>query len=65
MLNFSYSRLKSSHEGPWIIVDLLMLALLFINLIWLLFDGLFATQAFKSILASMSTDLVTGYAANS
>jgi hypothetical protein len=62
MLNFSYSRLKSSHEGPWIIVDLLMLALLIINLIWLLFDGLFATQAFKSILASMSTDLVTGYA---
>jgi hypothetical protein len=39
-----------------------MLALLIINLIWLLFDGLFATQAFKSILASMSTDLVTGYA---
>jgi hypothetical protein len=62
MLNFSYSRLKSSHEGPWIIVDLLMLTLLIINLIWLLFDGLFATQAFKSILASMSTDLVTGYA---
>ena len=62
MLNFSYPRLKSSHEGPWIIVDLLMLALLIINLIWLLFDGLFATQAFKSILASMSTDLVTGYA---
>ena len=62
MLNFSYSRLKSSHEGPWIIIDLLMLALLIINLIWLLFDGLFATQAFKSILASMSTDLVTGYA---
>jgi len=61
MLNFSYSRLKSSHEGPWIIIDLLMLALLIINLIWLLFDGLFATQAFKSILASMSTDLVTGY----
>lgn len=61
MLNFSYPRLKSSHEGPWIIVDLLMLALLIINLVWLLFDGLFATQAFKSILTSMSTDLVTGY----
>lgn len=42
-------------------VDLLMLALLIINLIWLLFDGLFGTQAFKSILASMSPDLVSGY----
>lgn len=62
MLNFSYSKLKSSHEGPWIILDLLMLALLIINLIWLLFDGLFATQAFKSVLASISPDLVTGYA---
>jgi hypothetical protein len=39
-----------------------MLALLIINLIWLLFDGLFATQAFKSVLASISPDLVTGYA---
>jgi hypothetical protein len=62
MLNFNYSKLKSSHEGPWIIIDLLMLALLIINLIWLLFDGLFATQAFKSVLASISPDLVTGYA---
>jgi hypothetical protein len=62
MLNFSYSKLKSSHEGPWLIVDLVMLSLLIINLIWLLFDGLFATQAFKSILASMSPDIVSGYA---
>lgn len=62
MLNFSYSKLKSSQEGPWIIVDLLMLSLLIINLIWLLFDGLFATQAFKSVLTSISPDLVTGYA---
>ena len=62
MLNFSYTKLKASHEGPWIMVDLLMLALLIINLIWLLFDGLFATQAFKSILGSMSADIVSGYA---
>jgi hypothetical protein len=62
MFNFSYSKLKSSHEGPWLIVDLVMLGLLIINLTWLLFDGLFATQAFKSILASMSTDIVSAYA---
>ncbi|MFT5542105.1 MAG: hypothetical protein ACI97K_001012 [Glaciecola sp.] len=62
MLNFNYSKLKSSHEGPWIIVDLVMLGLLTINLIWLLFDGLFATEAFKSILASISPDIVSGYA---
>jgi hypothetical protein len=62
MLNFSYSKLKSSREGPWIIVDLVMLSLLTINLIWLLFDGLFTTQAFKSILSSISTDIVSVYA---
>ncbi|MFT6413865.1 MAG: hypothetical protein ACJAWT_001375 [Glaciecola sp.] len=39
-----------------------MLCLLIINLIWLLFDGLFATQAFKSILVSMSPDIVSAYA---
>jgi hypothetical protein len=61
MLNFSYSKLKSSREGPWIIVDLVMLSLLIINLIWLLFDSLFATQAFKSILSLISTDIVSVY----
>ncbi len=61
MLNFNYSKLKSSHEGPWIIVDLVMLGLLTINLIWLLFDGLFATEAFKSILVSITPDIVSGY----
>lgn len=62
MFNFSYSKLKSSHEGPWIIVDLVMLALLMINLVWLLFDGLYSTQGFKEILASISPNIVTGYA---
>ena len=62
MFNFSYSKLKSSNEGPWIIVDLLMLGLLFINLVWLLFDSLFATQAFKTVLSSLSPNIVEGYA---
>lgn len=62
MFNFSYSKLKSSHEGPWIILDLVMLSLLIINLVWLLFDGLYATQAFKAILTSMSPSIVPTYA---
>ncbi len=63
MLNFNYSKLKSSHEGPWIIIDLLMLTLLFINLIWLLLDSLYATQAFKTVLSSLNPNIVEGYAA--
>lgn len=62
MFNFSYSKLKSSQEGPWIILDLVMLGLLIINLIWLLFDGLYGTQAFKTILSSISADIVPAYA---
>jgi hypothetical protein len=62
MLKFSYSKLKSSHEGPWIIVDLLMLGLLLINLVWLLFDSLYATQAFKTMLSSVNPSIVEGYA---
>jgi hypothetical protein len=62
MLNFSYAKLKSSNEGPWIILDLLMLALLIINLIWLLFDSLYTTQAFQSALDSVSPELVKSYA---
>ncbi|MEP1446382.1 MAG: ion transporter [Paraglaciecola sp.] len=42
-------------------LDLLMLTLLIINLIWLLFDGLFSTQAFKSILDSISPDFIAAY----
>jgi hypothetical protein len=62
MLNFSYSKLKSSHEGPWLILDLVMLSLLILNLIWLLFDGLYATQGFQSVLNAMSPNIVTAYA---
>jgi hypothetical protein len=39
-----------------------MLGLLFINLVWLLFDSLYATQAFKSALSSLSPNIVEGYA---
>jgi hypothetical protein len=62
MLSFNYSKLKSSQEGPWIVLDLLMLGLLLINLLWLLFDSLYATQAFKTLLSSISPDIVEGYA---
>jgi hypothetical protein len=61
MLNFSYKKLKTSHEGPWLILDLVMLVLLIINLLWLLFDGLYATQAFQSVLNSVSSGIVPAY----
>jgi len=62
MFNFSYQKLKSSHEGPWLILDLFMLTLLTINLVWLLFVGLYATDAFKSLLDSFIPNAVVAYA---
>lgn len=61
MLNFSYANLKSSKEGPWIVLDLVMLGLLIINLLWLLFDSLFATSTFQSMLSAISPDIVRVY----
>ena len=61
MLKFSRPNLLKSHEGPWILLDLVMLALLFINLLWIIFDSLYATEIFKQGLDLLSQDLVTSY----
>lgn len=44
-------KLKESRQGIWFIVDLFMMALLIINLILLLFDALYETQAVFTFLA--------------
>ena len=62
MLNFNYKKLKSSHEGPWIMVDLLMLGLLIINLLWLVFDSLYATQTLQDALFKLNPEFITNYA---
>lgn len=61
MFQFSYTRLKQSHEGPWIALDLAMLALLLINLLWIIFDSLFATQFIQNSLLSLYAPFVSGY----
>lgn len=61
MLNFSVKRLKESHEGPWLFLDLLMLGLLMVNLALLLFDALYATQLVQDSLNSLSPTLLAWY----
>ncbi|MCV2885128.1 ion transporter [Aestuariibacter sp. AA17] len=61
MLNFSLTKLKQSHEGPWLMLDLVMLLLLTINLLWIIFDTLFETQLFRGFLSSISQQVVVGY----
>lgn len=61
MFKFSRKKLEQSHEGPWLLLDLTMLGILVFNLLWIIFDSLFATEIVRSGLSYMSPDIVTGY----
>jgi hypothetical protein len=45
-------KLRESRQGIWFIVDLIMMGLLIINLILIIFDSLYATQAVSGFFAS-------------
>ncbi|GAC13390.1 ion transporter [Aliiglaciecola lipolytica] len=62
MLGFNRSNLNKSHEGPWLLLDLVMLGLLIINLVWIIFDSLYATEIFQQGLGYISESIVTAYA---
>lgn len=62
MLRFNRTNLQRSHEGPWLLLDLFMLGLLIANLIFVIFDSLYATDVVKQALNWLSVDLVNAYA---
>ncbi|WJG10647.1 ion transporter [Aliiglaciecola sp. LCG003] len=62
MLGFNRSNLLKSHEGPWLILDLSMLGLLMINLAWIIFDSLYATDFFRQSLNYIAPGIVDSYA---
>ena len=43
-LKIDTGKLKSSHETPFLVVDVFMMFLILVNLAWLLFDTLFASE---------------------
>lgn len=51
MLGFNRENLRKSHEAPWLLLDLVMLGLLSVNLIWLIFDSLYATDVVMGFFA--------------
>ena len=61
MLKINRANLKASHEGPWLLLDLAMLVLLLFNLLWLIFDALFATEVFNQLLVNFLPQLAAGY----
>lgn len=60
-MKFSQKNLSSSHQAPWLVVDLVMLGLLTINLILILFDSLFATAALKQALYTHLPEVAKNY----
>ncbi|QJR82257.1 ion transporter [Alteromonas pelagimontana] len=61
MLRINRENLRASHETPWLILDLVMLVLLIVNLAWLIFDALYATDVIHSQLDRFWPALITLY----
>lgn len=61
MLRINRANLKASHEGPWLLLDLAMLGVLLVNLLWLIFDALYATDVFNQLLADYVPDFEAAY----
>ena len=62
MLNLNRQKLRDNQEATWFAVDLIMLALLMVNLIWLTFDWLFTVASFSSALQSLTPGFHQFYA---
>ncbi len=63
-MNFkiNWQNLRSSHQTGWLLLDVVMLALLLLNLTWLIFDVIYATDPVREILQQQVPALVTAYA---
>lgn len=61
MLKINRENLRNSHETPWLILDLVMLGVLFVNLAWLIFDALYATDFIYAQINTYFPALVNAY----
>jgi hypothetical protein len=61
MFNINKAKLRESHEGWWLLIDFVMLALLLLNLLFIIFDSLYETSFFKGLLPLLSTDFEVFY----
>ncbi|GGW95267.1 ion transporter [Alteromonas halophila] len=61
MLRINRENLRKSHETPWLILDLVMLGILLLNLAWLIFDSLYATEFIFAQLATYFPGFVNAY----
>ena len=61
MLRINRENLRNSHETPWLILDLVMLGILFVNLTWLIFDALYATDFVYGLLGTYFPAFLSAY----
>lgn len=61
MIKVNRQNLSSSHEAPWLVLDLIMMGLLLINLVWIIFDSLYATQFVRDTVLGPWPDFVELY----
>lgn len=61
MFRINRENLRNSHEGPWLLLDMIMLGLLLLNLLFLLFDGLYNTAFIQDTLSAWSPAFVSFY----
>ena len=61
MYAINTERLRESHEGPWLLLDLLMLAILLVNLFWIIFDASYGIATVRQGMAAIAPELVENY----
>jgi hypothetical protein len=61
-IRFDLQRLKNNPETPWFVLDLAMVALVFINLTWIIFDWMFSSAWIASGIHYLSPQFHDFYA---
>jgi phosphoglycerol transferase MdoB-like AlkP superfamily enzyme len=62
-LKLDRQKLRDTRQTPWLALDLAMVFLVVLNLLFIVFDTLYGTQAFRSFLAGLAPDFADWYGA--
>lgn len=62
-LKFDRRKLRETHQLPWVVLDLAMVFLVVVNLTFIVFDTLYGTQTFKSLLDELAPGFSAYYGA--
>jgi hypothetical protein len=60
-LKLDRQKLRDTRQTPWLALDLAMVFLVVLNLLFIVFDTLYGTQAFRSLLAGLSPEFADWY----